>query len=208
MNLHVSMTPTQARLAAEHKARQRRLGVVRTAAQKEAEKRLEQKRRTQAAMEAWYERIEAEEGSRKKLWRISWRTMVALAQKRQAAQARAAIREALALNSASSGIFADTLSKVAEKYGVTVPELKGPARTPLKLVQARFEACWLGNKFHRLPLTVIARLMGGRDHTTVLHSVRKYEAFQRYVKGGEPAYSMRGRNSLVIPELVITEDCE
>ncbi|MBL4890474.1 MAG: hypothetical protein JKX91_01335, partial [Rhizobiaceae bacterium] len=48
-------------------------------------------------------------------------------------------------------------------------------RRPKNLVQPRYEAYWLIKRNTSLTLPTIGRLLGGRDHTTILHGVRRYE---------------------------------
>ncbi len=66
-------------------------------------------------------------------------------------------------------------SRVAESFGVSRAELVGTARaaTPLR---ARQVAIYLTREATELSLPQIGRLYGGRDHTTVLNSIRRVEA--------------------------------
>jgi chromosomal replication initiator protein len=66
-------------------------------------------------------------------------------------------------------------SRVAESFGVSRAELVGPGRaaTPLR---ARQVAIYLTREATDLSLPQIGRLFGGRDHTTVLNSIRRVEA--------------------------------
>ena len=66
-------------------------------------------------------------------------------------------------------------SRVAESYGVSRAELVGPGRgaTP---VRARQVAIYLTREATDLSLPQIGRLFGGRDHSTVLNSIRRVEA--------------------------------
>ncbi|HEU4706276.1 MAG TPA: chromosomal replication initiator protein DnaA [Solirubrobacterales bacterium] len=65
--------------------------------------------------------------------------------------------------------------RVAEGFGVSRGELVGPSRaaTPLR---ARQVAIFLTRDLTDLSLPQIGRLYGGRDHTTVLNSLRRVEA--------------------------------
>jgi chromosomal replication initiator protein len=65
--------------------------------------------------------------------------------------------------------------RVAERYGVSRAELVGSSRaaTPLR---ARQVAIFLTRDLTDLSLPQIGRLYGGRDHTTVLNSLRRVEA--------------------------------
>lgn len=81
----------------------------------------------------------------------------------------------------------EILNEVAREYGLHVADLKGPRRFR-PLVLPRQIAMW---RLHRerpdLSLPAIGRIMGGRDHTTALHAVRK---INRLIASGE----------LVLPE--------
>ncbi len=65
--------------------------------------------------------------------------------------------------------------RVAEGFGISRAELVGPGRaaTPLR---ARQVAIFLTRELTDLSLPQIGRLYGGRDHSTVLNSLRRVEA--------------------------------
>ncbi|HXF32789.1 MAG TPA: chromosomal replication initiator protein DnaA [Solirubrobacterales bacterium] len=65
--------------------------------------------------------------------------------------------------------------QVAERFGISRAELIGSSRaaTPLR---ARQVAIYLTRELTDLSLPQIGRLYGGRDHTTVLNSLRRVEA--------------------------------
>jgi chromosomal replication initiator protein len=65
--------------------------------------------------------------------------------------------------------------RVAERFGISRAELVGSSRaaTPLR---ARQVAIFLTRELTDLSLPQIGRLYGGRDHTTVLNSLRRIEA--------------------------------
>jgi len=65
--------------------------------------------------------------------------------------------------------------RVAERYGISRAELVGSSRaaTPLR---ARQVAIFLTREMTDLSLPQIGRLYGGRDHSTVLNSLRRVEA--------------------------------
>lgn len=77
-----------------------------------------------------------------------------------------------------------TMSEIAEliaaTYGLSVEELLGPARHK-SVSHARQHAMWLMRQQPHLSLPQIGRFLGGRDHTTILHGVRRYE--QRMAEG-------------------------
>src|SRR5687767_10438999 len=70
---------------------------------------------------------------------------------------------------------------VAAQYGVTVEQLKSPERSR-PIAWPRQEAMWLMRRVKwadgstRYSNPQIGQFLGGRDHTTVLHGVRAYEA--------------------------------
>ena len=65
--------------------------------------------------------------------------------------------------------------RVAERFGISRAELVGSSRaaTPLR---ARQVAIFLTRELTDLSLPQIGRLYGGRDHSTVLNSLRRVEA--------------------------------
>ena len=65
------------------------------------------------------------------------------------------------------------LFEVCNKHGLTVHELVGPQRS-YPIVAARHEAMWRMTKETQMSLPQIGRRLGGRDHTTVIHGVRKH----------------------------------
>ncbi len=69
----------------------------------------------------------------------------------------------------------DIISEVASYFGVSPHDLASPARHR-GLVTARQVAMYLCRSLTDLSLPQIGRLFGGRDHTTVLHSLKKIES--------------------------------
>lgn len=67
------------------------------------------------------------------------------------------------------------IRQVAEEFGLTVDELKSPERTR-RVAYPRFKAMYRLKTETELSLPAIGRRLGGRDHTTVLHGVRKWAA--------------------------------
>jgi chromosomal replication initiator protein len=63
---------------------------------------------------------------------------------------------------------------VARFFNVKVAEIKGPRRTR-QLVVPRQVAMYLARKHTGLSLPELGKRFGGRDHTTVLHALRKVE---------------------------------
>ncbi len=74
---------------------------------------------------------------------------------------------------------ARVLQTVARETGVSVEEMRGARRTR-HLVQARQVAAWLLARTRpELSLPQIGRLLGGRDHTTIIHAIRTVEGSER-----------------------------
>lgn len=65
--------------------------------------------------------------------------------------------------------------EVAAKHGFTVCEMES-ARRNRKLVNARHEAMWRMHKETSASLPMIGKVLGGKDHTTILHGIRRYQA--------------------------------
>lgn len=65
------------------------------------------------------------------------------------------------------------IGEVALKHGLKISEIKASRRTA-HLVLARQECCYRLATETLLSLPQIGRLMGGRDHTSVLYSVRRH----------------------------------
>ncbi len=61
---------------------------------------------------------------------------------------------------------------IATRNGVTPDQITGHQRAK-PLCIARFEACWLIDRMFGYSLPKIGRLLGGRDHTTVLHGLKR-----------------------------------
>lgn len=64
---------------------------------------------------------------------------------------------------------------VARQYNVSRADLISPRRTA-NVVRPRQVAMYLANTMTLRPLAEIGRRFGGRDHTTVMHAVRKIKA--------------------------------
>jgi len=64
---------------------------------------------------------------------------------------------------------------VSRRLGLSTVEVRGPRRAR-PLAQARHLIAYLAHEYAEFSLPVIGRALGGRDHTTILHSVRKASA--------------------------------
>ena len=71
---------------------------------------------------------------------------------------------------------------VAAFFGVTVPEMTGQCRRK-RLCWARQVAMYLAKVQTKHSFPRIAKHFGGRDHTTILHAVRKVEAAMQADEG-------------------------
>jgi len=78
------------------------------------------------------------------------------------------------------------LQEVAQKYGVGVNDIKGHRRSK-RLVQAKMEAYWRARNETVFSMPTIGKLMGGKDHTTILYGIRTYERYRRVKAGLEEA---------------------
>ena len=66
------------------------------------------------------------------------------------------------------------IQETADKYGITVAELIGQCRCK-HYVLARQEAGWRIRRECGYSLPRIGKLLGGKDHTTILHGCRAHE---------------------------------
>jgi chromosomal replication initiation ATPase DnaA len=90
---------------------------------------------------------------------------------------------------------------VGRHYGVTFDELAGPRRT-LPLARARQFAMYAMRELcPHMSYPAIGRLLGGRDHTTILHGCRKVE---RLIREGDFADELH-RLSLWFDEAYVDE---
>lgn len=76
------------------------------------------------------------------------------------------------------------LKEIADFVGFSVDEIKGKSRQR-PLVTARQTAMYVVRELTELSYPAIARLFGGRDHTTVIHAVEKT---QRVIKERKEVY--------------------
>lgn len=82
-----------------------------------------------------------------------------------------------AMDKASGSPIRAYITRRAADLGVTYEEMVGPGRCQ-RLAKARFQIMWeiKSIKFPETSLPKLGRLFGGRDHTTVLHALKSYEA--------------------------------
>jgi chromosomal replication initiator protein len=70
---------------------------------------------------------------------------------------------------------AEILSMTAKEYGLPVDELKS-ARRYFRVSEARQKAMYRMAVETELSLPQIGRIIGNRDHTTILHGIRRHAA--------------------------------
>jgi chromosomal replication initiation ATPase DnaA len=68
-----------------------------------------------------------------------------------------------------------TLKVVSSDSGISIDTILSPIRTR-EVVAVRQKALYLANSLSGKPVNEIGRRFGGRDHTTVIHAVRKMRA--------------------------------
>ena len=88
---------------------------------------------------------------------------------------RLVLRTAAQIQGRSQSSLSECLRAAAEVAGLSVGDLVRRNRTP-PVVRARQIACWLGARHGSASYPQIARRLGGRNHTTILHAVRRVQA--------------------------------
>lgn len=68
----------------------------------------------------------------------------------------------------------EIIDNICTHFAITPKELRGPRRQK-ELVLPRHVAMYLIRDLTEIPLTEIGELLGGRDHTTIIHGVEKIE---------------------------------
>lgn len=223
MNLHVRYTPSQLKA---YQAQQERRARMAQAALKLAQKQIEpsaqpriinvsaefkaaQARAKNAALQRQLQQDAGlrSEAQRKAEWRRSWCYMVKLAAAKALRQLQTLQMKELAriADVGSPTItFLEILIQTANKYQISINDIRSARRTRGKAMQARFEVCWRARHETMLSLPQIGLGLGGRDHTTIIHAVRKYDDMRKQVLFGEKAYRCKHSGKFV-PELIITE---
>lgn len=86
----------------------------------------------------------------------------------------------------------EIIKKVCSFYGVKETQIKSPKRNAF-LVRPRQVAMYLLKKEFDLTFVEIGNLLGGRDHTTIMHGVEKVE---NLVKNASPKEDVLGINKI------------
>lgn len=66
------------------------------------------------------------------------------------------------------------VQEISKFYNIEIREIKGPKRDK-NLVYSRHISMYLLKEIARLPLITIGEILGGRDHTTIMHGIQKIE---------------------------------
>jgi len=70
----------------------------------------------------------------------------------------------------------DIMRKFCEKHGVTVIEMCSNRRQH-DITKLRHELCWILRQETTMTLPMIGRMLGGKDHTTIMNSIKQHQAF-------------------------------
>lgn len=77
------------------------------------------------------------------------------------------------------------IAEVAQKHGVSYDELISDRRQK-RMIAPRFEAYWRCARETPASYPQIGRAFGNRDHTTILHGVRRHEKRLAEAANGAP----------------------
>lgn len=84
------------------------------------------------------------------------------------------VRDIIYLSTAPKFASRDAILRdVCERYGVELADVKGKSRIP-RLVLPRHEACYRLKHEAGLSYQRIGRILGGRDHSTIIHGANKH----------------------------------
>jgi len=90
------------------------------------------------------------------------------------------------------------MSEVSEAHNMTIKQMKGQSRE-MAYVKARQEVAYRLNTELGYSLTQIGRLLGKRDHTTILHSINRYK--KNLAQGGGPWARKSGVSSACVTQV-------
>ena len=92
------------------------------------------------------------------------------------------IKRAVKLDDNQPLTIDDIMEKVCQHYGVSQQQVSGKSRKR-DYVQVRQVSMYLAQKYTKMPASRIGQLIGGRDHSTVLHSCSTVEQRLKVEKG-------------------------
>ena len=69
----------------------------------------------------------------------------------------------------------EIIYRVAQKHGVSIADIKGKSRRHM-FVKARQEAAYEIREQRGLSLPQISKMLGDRDHTSILHGIKRHTA--------------------------------
>lgn len=73
----------------------------------------------------------------------------------------------------------ELIREIAAKHNVSTEHLIGHCRRA-GVAWARFEIMWQARHGLGMSYKLIGRVLGGRDHTTIMHGVNRYEDWRAY----------------------------
>lgn len=101
-----------------------------------------------------------------------------LAAERAREETERALTKAVAEATPGAGKVRAILAAVSATHGVTVDQIIGTGKT-IPVAIARQDAMWRLKNETKMSLPQIGLALGGRDHTTILHGIRKHEERMR-----------------------------
>ena len=95
---------------------------------------------------------------------------------------------------------------VSRYTGIAVPHITGRMRRK-EFARVRFLVCWLAYRYcENVSLPKIGRVMGNRDHTTILHAVRSYEKMRAEKRASRERGKAMSQDILEALKTVLSED--
>jgi chromosomal replication initiator protein len=68
----------------------------------------------------------------------------------------------------------ELIAEVAHKHNISTEHIIRHNRRK-EVIWPRFEVMWRARNELNAPLQLIGQVLGGRDHTTVMHGIKRYE---------------------------------
>ena len=68
----------------------------------------------------------------------------------------------------------ELIAETAQKHNIPTALLTGHNRRK-GVIWPRFEIMWRARNELNAPLQLIGQVLGGRDHTTIMHGIKRYE---------------------------------